>query len=49
VIFIYFVKNKTNTAKEIMQAVLDAGRPNDVEENAMITKFVFNHMFFSRH
>ena len=43
VMFIYLVKNKTNTAKESMQAVLDAARHNDVEENAMS---VFNHMFF---
>lgn len=47
--FIYLVKNKTNTAKEGMQAILDTGRHNDVEENAIITKLVFNHMSFSHH
>jgi hypothetical protein len=46
---IYFVKNNTNTAKETMQALLDVGRHNGIEENAMITKLVFNHMSFSHH
>jgi hypothetical protein len=30
--FIYLVKNKTNTAEQSMQALLDAGRHNDVEK-----------------
>jgi hypothetical protein len=39
------VENKTNTAKENMQALLDVGRQNYVEENAMITS-VQPHVFF---
>jgi hypothetical protein len=44
-----FGEKKNITAKESMQALLDAGRHNDVEENAKIAKIVFNHMSFSHH
>jgi len=47
VTLIYLVKK--NTAKKSMQALLDAGTHNDVEENVVITKLVFNHMSFSHH
>jgi hypothetical protein len=30
-----------------MQALLDAGKHSDVEENAKIAKFVFSYMSFS--
>jgi len=44
-----YLFGEKNTAKESMQALLDAGRHNDVEENVVITKLVFNHMSFSHH
>jgi hypothetical protein len=47
--FIYLVKNNINTAKESMQALLDAGRHIDVEENAKITELMFNSVSFSHH
>jgi hypothetical protein len=45
VMLIYLVKE--HTAKESLQALLDAGRHSGVEGDAQIAKFVFKPMSFS--